>query len=272
MPRCPLPDDATVDLWRIRLDARQDVSRLRGVLSVEERARADRFIRAEHGARFIVAHGWKRRILAAYLGGAAEGLAFAAGVHGKPALVRLGADGAAASGLPGREAGGYGDEHAARPAAGLEFNLSHSGELALLAVTGTTAVGVDVERWDANVEHLALAERFFSPAERTTLRALVDRAPPHARHEQTIAGFFAAWSRKEAYLKATGVGITRGLHYFDVSLDPGEPARLIADRHDVHATSRWRMHAPHVESGYSAAVVSATTVSNVRVLDTDALG
>ena len=75
-------------------------------------------------------------------------------------------------------------------------------------------MGVDVEQWDDGVECLELAERFFSPHERRALRALAD-APHHV-----IAGFFAAWTRKEAYLKATGHGIVRGLHHFDVTLAP----------------------------------------------------
>jgi 4'-phosphopantetheinyl transferase len=117
-----------------------------------------------------------------------------------------------------------------------------------------------VERWDADVEHLDLAERFFSPAERDALRALAGDV--HA----VVSGFFAAWSRKEAYLKATGHGISRGLHHFDVTLAPGAPARLLADRLDSAATTRWVMRGLDVAANYSAAVVASAPVETVVLL------
>jgi 4'-phosphopantetheinyl transferase len=119
------------------------------------------------------------------------------------------------------------------------------------------AVGVDLERWSEGVEYLELAERFFSPGERRALRALA-HVP-----DLVEAGFFAAWTRKEAYLKATGHGITRGLHHFDVALAPGEPARLLADRLDADATARWTMFALDPAPGYSAALVAASPIGEV---------
>jgi 4'-phosphopantetheinyl transferase len=82
-----------------------------------------------------------------------------------------------------------------------------------------------------------------------------------------MEGFFSAWSRKEAYLKATGHGISRGLDHFDVTLSPGEPARLLADRLEPHALTRWAMTAVPVGAGYSAALVVEGTLDDMLLLD-----
>jgi 4'-phosphopantetheinyl transferase len=221
-----------VHVWRVPLDdARADA--YAGLLSDDERRRAARFVRDVHRRRFIAAHGALRSILAGYVGAEPAALDFVSGEHGKPAL----------RGATGRAA--------------VEFNLSHSDDLALVAVARAHAVGVDLERWSEGVEYLELAERFFSPGERRALRALA-HVP-----DLVEAGFFAAWTRKEAYLKATGHGITRGLHHFDVALAPGEPARLLADRLDADATARWTMFALDPAPGYSAALVAASPIGEV---------
>ena len=222
-----------VHVWRVPLDDDARAASYWSLLSDEERRRATRFVRDIHRRRFIAAHGALRSILAGYVGIEPTALDFVTGAHGKPAL---------------RDVAG-------RPP--LEFNLSHSDDLALVAIARAHAVGVDLERWSEGVEHLELAERFFSPGERRALRALAHTP------DLVEAGFFAAWTRKEAYLKATGHGITRGLHHFDVALAPGEPARLIADRRDVHATARWAMFALEPAPGYSAALVVASPVGEV---------
>ena len=82
-----------------------------------------------------------------------------------------------------------------------------------------------------------------------------------------IEGFFAAWTRKEAYLKATGAGITRGLHHFDVSLSPDERARLLADRLDPSAAASWAMQALRPAAGFSAALVATAPLVGVRLFD-----
>ncbi len=223
-------------VWRIDLTATHLARTLRPVLSAAECARADRFHRAEHADRFVVAHGVLRCILAGYLHESPAELQFQNGEHGKPSL--------------------------ANAVASVEFNLSHSGDIALLAVARGRAVGVDVEQWDDTVEHLAIAERFFSPIERTVLRSLALERGAHV-----AGGFFAAWSRKEAYLKATGVGIARGLHHFDVSLHPDAPAELLADRLDVDAVTHWSMHALDVGARYSGALVVRAPVGSLQLLD-----
>jgi len=227
-----------VHVWRVRLDPPAVTGADWDVLSDEERDRARRFFQEHHRRRFVVAHAALRRILAGYTARAAHELEFRAGPQGKPAL----AD--SRTGM--------------RP--GLEFNLSHSANLALVAVAWERPVGVDLEQWKRDMDHLGLAERFFSPAERASLRTLAER------RDDLVHGFFAAWSRKEAYLKARGEGVARGLHHFDVTLSPGEPARLVADRLDA-AIGHWRMRSIVPEDGYSAAIVAADPFDELLLLD-----
>lgn len=190
----------------------------------------------------MLAHGAMRTILAAYQRMKPFDLRFETGQFGKPALVP------------------------AAPEGRFEFNLSHSGDLALLAVARDRAVGVDVVRWDPAMAHTEVAERYFSPVEREALRSLAG-AP-----ERAVEGFFSAWSRKEAYLKATGHGVSRGLDHFDVSLSPGEPAALIADRRDGDAPSRWTMVALAAGAGYSATLVVAAPAAAIALFDAPAPG
>lgn len=230
----PSLDAHVAHVWRVPLREGDEVRAYWPILSAEEQARADRFHREIHRRRFVVAHGALRVLLGRYLGADPSSLEFEAGPHGKPALRRR-------------------DDSGER----LEFNLSHSGDLALIAVTRGQAVGVDLERWADDVEHLELAERFFSPLERDALRSLAHSL------DLVTAGFFAAWTRKESYLKATGHGITRGLHHFDVTLVPGERARLLGDRLDGAATERWSMTELAPAPGYSAALVVASPLHDV---------
>jgi 4'-phosphopantetheinyl transferase len=227
-----------VHVWRVSLDVEPEP--FQPLLSPDERQRAARFHRDVHRRRFVAAHGALRRILGAYLDAAPETLAFEVGEHGKPSL----------------------REPFDREGARVEFNLSHSADLALVAVTRNHPVGVDVERW-SEVEHLELAERFFSSAERDALRSLA-----HVT-ELLEAGFFAAWTRKEAYLKATGYGIARGLHHFDVTLAPGVEAALLADRLDAAATQRWTVRSIVPAEGYSGAVVAAAPLRDLLLFDAD---
>jgi 4'-phosphopantetheinyl transferase len=233
----PLRDGA-VHVWRVRLASPHSADALWPLLSVEEQARAKRFFQEWHRRRYTIAHGALRQILATYLERPAETIEFANGPHGKPSVVE--------------------PERSSRR---LEFNLSHSGDLALVAVAWDRPVGVDLEEWERDMNHLELAERFFSPAERDALRALAESA------DDLVRGFFAAWSRKEAYLKASGHGVTRGLHHFDVTLEPHQPARLIADRRDEDALERWRMVALLPAPDFSGALVVAAPLDEVLLFD-----
>ncbi len=146
-------------------------------------------------------------------------------------------------------------------ASGLRFNLTHSHGLALLAVTRGREIGVDVERIRDNLEGEKLAERFFSPREVAALRSL----PPELRRE----AFFHCWTRKEAYIKAVGKGLSLPLDQFDVTLHPGEPAALLATRHDSEEAQRWSMRSLAPGEGYVGALArrGAFLAVVVRPLD-----
>jgi 4'-phosphopantetheinyl transferase len=212
--------DSEVHVWRASLErGAAALARLAGTLNPDERARADRFHFEQDRKHFLAGRGLLRTILAGYLGREPASLGFRYGPHGKPALA-------------GPEL--------------LCFNLTHSRGLALLAVTWGRQVGVDVERVDRTVRHEEIAERFFSAREREALRSL----PAELRAE----AFFAGWTRKEAYLKAHGGGLSVPLDSFDVSLGPGEPALLLAIRDAPGEAGRWSLAALDPEPGYAAAV------------------
>jgi len=212
-------------VWKIDLDVPADAhERLGSVLADSEREHARRFHLARDSTRFVVAHAAVRLILARYLPETpAASLVFSTGSLGKPDL--------------------------AGPAAGqFQFNLSHSGAVGLCAVA-RAPVGVDVERLRDDLAFGDIAASHFSPFENAALRAL----PP----AQRVAAFFAGWTRKEAYIKARGDGLTLALTSFDVALAPDQPAALVATRPDPDEARRWSMSSLEVGAGYAAAVAVA---------------
>lgn len=213
-----------VHLWRASLDAPAgETELLDRVLSADERARADRFRFERDRRRYVIARGVLRSLLGGYLQTGPATVRFQYGRYGKPAL--------------GDEDGGD----------ALGFNLSHSEDVALYAISRGRALGVDVERVRPNFGGMAIAERFFSPREVAALRSL-----PH--HEQSAA-FFRCWTRKEAYIKARGDGLSLRLDCFDVSLAPGEPAALLDMRDDPDDIARWRLWDVSPDPDYAAALV-----------------
>lgn len=206
-----------VHVWRIPLDLpAATVKSLESTLSADERERAARFRLPGGRERYIAAHGSLRDILARYLDCGTGQFQFSKNEYGKPALSNR----------------------------VLEFNLSHSGDLALVAVTRGRNIGVDVERIRTELERDKIAGRFFSPNEVSELMAF---APV-----QRDLAFFNCWTRKEAYIKARGLGLSLSLDSFDVSL--GEPAVLRATRPDPDEAARWTLLSLEVAPGYTAAV------------------
>ncbi len=212
-------------LWRINLRcAPAELIALGEMLCDEERRRAARFYRPELQQRFTAGRGLLRTILSKYLGAPPDTLKFTYNSYGKPAL-----SGAAAGGL--------------------EFNLSHSADIAVLGVCRGRSIGVDVETIRSQVKCEELAKRFFSPREVDVLQNLP--AP------QRRKAFFHAWTRKESYIKAVGRGLAVPLDSFDVSLAPGEPARLLWVKDDAGAADRWRMTSVDLGSDSVAAMIVA---------------
>lgn len=228
-----LPDD-TVHVWRasLELPASQQQALWR-TLSADERARFERIRHERVRTHFLIARGILRMILGHYLQISPDQIVFDYNEHGKPFLV----DACAGTGLC--------------------FNLSHSRDLALFAVTHHHEVGVDVEyhRPGSLEDRMRIARRFFSDEEYRVLTTL----PAHRRQE----AFFVCWTRKEAFIKAKGRGLSLPLSHFDVSLSPDEPAALLATRWDKTEAARWSLYGLHPGDGYSGAV--AVEGRDVRV-------
>lgn len=208
-----------VDVWRLSLNLLVDsVKLIESTLSADESARAARFHFEVDKNRFIVAHGVLRKILRRYLHCDPTELTFSLNQYGKPALVN----------------------------SALEFNLSHSGDFALIAVTQGRKIGVDVERIRQGISSHVIAQQYFSKSEVAELQSL-----PIEKRE---AAFFICWTRKEAYIKAQGLGLSLPLESFDVSLTPGHPAILRATRPDEKEAAHWTLRSLDVDPKYAGAV------------------
>jgi 4'-phosphopantetheinyl transferase len=209
-----------VHLWPVRTQASEAViARFAQILAPDECGRAGRF-RFEHLRNsFTLARGALRILLGRYLNMSAPGIQLSYGPNGKPAVA-----------APAR----------------VEFNTSHSGDVAVFAFAGGSEIGIDLEEIRPLPEMRSLAERFFCPAETDDLMSLpVD---------QRELAFFLCWTRKEAYLKATGKGLSTPLDAFRVNLRPGEPASLIHIDRNTSAAQAWTLHNLNVAPGYAAAL------------------
>ena len=202
-------------------------------LDARQRERAARFRFDADRERYVARSGALRRLLSGYVGVAPERLAFAAGAHGKPYLENPGG-------------------------ADIDFNASSSGDWAMVAVTRGRPVGIDIERIDAARSDPALVAQFFAPGERQRLGRLDG--------QRWIDGFFNCWVRKEAFIKATGEGLSRALDDFEVSLEPGEPACLLRAGDDPREASRWQMATLDPVDGYAHALAVAGEVGELTGL------
>jgi 4'-phosphopantetheinyl transferase len=215
-------------LWRVDLNAlANEESRWITILSDDEKARAARFHFAADRQHFIAGRAWLRRVLAAYLEMDPKDLSFVYSEKNKPAL------------------GG------ALVDCGLNFNISHSGGVALFGFTRARQIGVDVEYVRHDFETASIAARFFSQREQQQLAAL----PVEQRHE----AFFRCWTRKEAYIKATGDGLSLPLNQFDVSIAGDDHNALLATRPDELETKRWSLRDVRAGNGFCGALCVAGT-------------
>ncbi|MBI3243492.1 MAG: 4'-phosphopantetheinyl transferase superfamily protein [Chloroflexi bacterium] len=222
-PASPALRGNDVHLWRADLNQPSRVlSQLAQTLSADEHQRAERFHFDVHRHHFIVGRGFLRTVLASYLGIEPDQVQFNYGPQGKPGLQNSG-------GFPG-----------------LQFNLAHSHELAVLAVTQDREIGVDVEYIRPVLDMEQVAARNFSPRENVILNSL----PVSERQP----AFFTCWTRKEAYIKAIGEGLSRPLDQFDVSLTPGEAANLLWVAGRPEEALRWSLCELDVGAGYVAAL------------------
>ena len=211
-----------VDIWRVHLDLPADsLKTLEETLAVDEIQRAERFHVQGDKDRFIAAHGCLRDILARYQHWEPAQLVFSANDYGKPVL----------STVPSERK--------------MDFSLSHSDDFALVAVTWERKVGVDLERIRQGISAQVIARQYFSKSEFAELLALPS--------EEREIGFFNCWTRKEAYIKAQGLGLSLPLESFDVSVSP-KPVILRATRPDPQEAARWTLLALEVSPGYVAAL------------------
>lgn len=223
-PSFPRLGNDEVHVWRIELDRP-----VASVLSPDEKERADRFHFERDRRRFTAARTSLRVLIGRYLGTAREAIEFRYGAHGKPAVVS---------------------------GSGLEFNVAHSEELALIAFALHRPVGIDVEFLNSGPFENGVAERFFSQREVADLVSL-----PEAERR---TAFYRCWTRKEAFLKANGKGLGYGLDQFTVSLLPDEPAALLDTAVEPDEAARWQLISLDPGPGYAAALAAPVGVTAVR--------
>ena len=220
----------TIEVVPVRLDAElAAVGELARCLSDGERIRASRFIFERDRHRFIVGRARLRHLLASRLGVQPHAVELDYGPRGKPRLARC-----------------FGD-------AGLCFNVSHSENLAVYAFSSGREVGVDVEVIRELRDADGIAARFFSRREYAAYLALDLRDRP--------LGFLNCWTRKEAFIKGLGDGLYFPLDRFDVSLEPGKPARILRVADVAGSACGWTLHDLDLEPGFVGAVVVGDQVT-----------
>jgi len=209
-----------VRLWKLPLDlAEEERVRLQGFLSASELDRAMSYRRDPDQLRAIIGRGFVREMLGKWIGCDPQAVNIALSPAGKPFV-------------EGKDAPG--------------FNVSHSGDWILVVLNPDGRVGVDVEV-HREVDQGALARACFSEQEKVAWRGL----PP----DQRTAAFFEIWSRKEAYLKATGTGLRSDLPAISVPVGHLGGSGQIADVADSREARRWRVFSVDIDPQHAAAIV-----------------
>lgn len=206
-PVNPVISSAEIHVWRFDFtDSDAQLAMLKETLSTDEQQRAEKIIFDDKRRQYVSARGVLRKILAKYIGVKPIELEFENGEHGKPSL----------SGYPSN----------------IEFNLSHSESMGLIALTKNQRVGVDVDRIGRSTDWQKIAKRTFSQAEQQQLFSLADADQERA--------FIRLWTCKEAYTKGFGDGFSYGFKNFSVALTPAD-AHLTSD--DIHPerVSLWHL-------------------------------
>ncbi len=220
------PNDVNVWSANLKLPLLQ-IEQFSKILSSDEIDRANKFYFERDKNRFIVARGTLRKILSLYLNIESHKLKFSYSDRGKPNL----------------------------PSSSILFNLSHSQDLALYAITTVNLIGIDLEYIRPLADAESLAKRFFSPQEYN----LISQLPPQQQPEI----FFKMWTCKEAYLKATGDGLAGGLEKVEVFFTPEQPIRFLNINGDVQEASRWYLYQFIPQSNYIAAVAAVGKSQNL---------
>jgi 4'-phosphopantetheinyl transferase len=230
----PVPEltSSMIHIWEFPLTHREsDFDNHATLLSEDEHTRASRFHFERDARRFTLARASVRSILGRYTGIDSRDLRFDYSRYGKPSLSDVDPD--------------------------IRFNVSHSADVAMLAVALGAEVGVDLEKIRTDVETDKLAERFFSPQERESLGAI----PNQCR----VPAFFRCWTCKEAFLKAEGLGLSRSLESFDVEVNPERPARLLSTRPNPEDAGRWSLDDLPTQPDYAAALATLVSLTAIQI-------
>lgn len=241
------PEDAptlvagTVHVWRLYLglDAPSE-QRARALLSPDELQRADRYRAARARRNFVLARAGLRALLGRYTGTPAQELRFVYGEFGKPEL----ADSSTTKAI--------------------RFNLSHSADWALIGVTTGAEIGVDIERRRRMKDMDSVADHWFSDLELKTYYSQSDA--------MRALTFYRAWTRKEAYIKAIGTGMSYPSKNFDIEIGPGSAARILRIEGDTAAAGGWTLFAFEPAVGYLGAAAVRGTGFELRCFDLEPRG
>lgn len=206
-------------VWKIHIPVHlSNLESFYEMLSVDERERADRFLFPEDRQRFVVSHFALRDILATCFQIAGDSIKYSYNKYGKPSVENT------------------------CFSRGVSFNLSHSGDYALVVIGASPFLGVDIEQINEHIDYASISKKYFSHDEYLELKRLPQPLG--------ILGFHDGWVRKEAFVKSVGTGVQHGLSNFTVSMDP------LVDVGDVLAGPSyigWSFHRIHVDQNYRAA-------------------
>ena len=233
-PEKPVFQSNQLHIWQInRSQSDKTLDALWEFLSDDEKARAERFRFPRDRNRYIAGRGAMRDILSRYVQHAPQALRFYYGLNGKPYLTTE------------------------FNSASLYFNLSHSNELALLGVFPAADIGIDIEFAREKFSGKDIAERYFSEFEISELESLPET--------HKVAGFFNCWTRKEAFIKALGDGLSRPLSQFDVTLKPEAEAKLLRTEWDTEEAKKWVLQDISVAPKYHAAVAVKAKIKAIQL-------
>jgi 4'-phosphopantetheinyl transferase len=223
--------ESTIHIWSFPTRASHHVvATFERVLIPEERNRAFRFRFHHLFASFVIARGALRYLLGHYLNCDPARVSLVYGLKGKPAV---------------------------ESPSSLQFNMTHSGDLAVIALTLRRELGVDIEQIGPLADMQQIANHFFCPEE----AAEVMCAPQGERER----AFFLCWTRKEAYIKATGDGLSAPLGSFRVTVHPDKPARFVHIQHNEIEAKSWTLHDFQVAAGYAAALAYRDQPRSLRL-------
>jgi len=188
-------DDSEVHIWLNYLNLHQArLKHLYPLLSAAEKERSERFKFYKHRKNYIASHGFLHTVLSYYVDTSANEITFNLGEQGKPSIITE------------------------QNSGNIQFNLSHSGNLAILAICKKHQLGIDIEHTDRKADWTGIAKRFFTENEQEIFFQLDKNIQEDA--------FYKIWTRKEAHMKVTGKGLSLSPTQFEISIPP-KPAEFI---------------------------------------------